>query len=538
MILTPRHYQQKAHDAFYKSIMETSDKPLVVLPTGTGKALLTAMIVKSALEYDPMAKIAVGTFSQEIVAQNYQELKNIMPSAPAGICSAGLGRTNLSRQVTFFGVQSTFRRASELGKVDLLFVDEAHGIPKTGEGMWHDTINALQDNNPDIRIGGTTATAYRMGTGMLHRGTGALFDDICYEYPILEAIQDGYLCELVTPGTQTKIDISGVRKNSDGEYNQKDLEAAANVDRITKAAVAEIIAHGHGRKKWLVFASGIDHANAISEELRRNGVSAESVTSKDSPAQRRAKLLRHQSGETKALVNMGALTTGYNDKEIDLIANLRDTMSPGLWVQMLGRGTRVIYAEGMPIDTPEQRLLAIQLGPKPNCLVLDFSSNTENHGPIDRIAPKEKRKGGGEAPIKICDNCGQMCFAGVRVCHACGFEFPENGLSISSKASDGALLSSHLAIQWWKVDGAFYSLHGKPHIAPSLQVEYHCGSKSVKEWVNFPHGNGGRWCSARGVEKFSSPQAALENNSSIPTPSAISVIREGKYWKVLSARFD
>lgn len=204
---------------------------------------------------------------------------------------------------------------------------------------------------------------------------------------------------------------------------------------------------------------------------------------------------------------------------------------------MLGRGTRVIYCQGMSIETPEDRLLAIQLGPKPNCLVLDFTNNTSEHGPIDRIRPKQKKKGTGDAPVKLCDRCGTLCFAGVRVCHSCGFEFPERELDISSTASDGALLSCHLAIQWHKVDSVFYSLHGKPAMRPSLQVEYTCGKKVIKEWINFPNGNGGRWCGARGIDKFLSAEMALDSSNNIPQPQAISIMKDGKYWKVISAQF-
>ena len=70
---------------------------------------------------------------------------------------------------------------------------------------------------------------------------------------------------------------------------------------------------------------------------------------------------------------MGVLTTGFNAPAVDLIAMLRPTKSAGLYVQMVGRGSRLSPG-------------------KENCLVLDFAGNIETHGPIDLIAVTKKRK--------------------------------------------------------------------------------------------------------------------------------------------------
>ena len=86
---------------------------------------------------------------------------------------------------------------------------------------------------------------------------------------------------------------------------------------------------------------------------------------------------------------------------------LRPTMSPGLYVQMAGRGLRI--ADG-----------------KTDCLVLDFAGVVEQHGPITAVRPPPKKGDKiGEAPVKVCDHCQEICALSVRVCPACGAEFPE-----------------------------------------------------------------------------------------------------------------
>ena len=75
-----------------------------------------------------------------------------------------------------------------------------------------------------------------------------------------------------------------------------------------------------------------------------------------------------------------------------MIVMLRPTLSPGLYVQMMGRGMRT--AEG-----------------KENCLVLDFAKNIERHGPVNQIKPnqKGKRKKTGEMLVKSCKEWDRMC---------------------------------------------------------------------------------------------------------------------------------
>ena len=59
---------------------------------------------------------------------------------------------------------------------------------------------------------GFTATPYRLDSGMLHEGDGALFTDIAYEAGVAEMIAQGYLCEVVPKRTETQLDTSRRRQ--------------------------------------------------------------------------------------------------------------------------------------------------------------------------------------------------------------------------------------------------------------------------------------------------------------------------------------
>lgn len=125
------------------------------------------------------------------------------------------------------------------------------------------------------------------------------------------------------------------------------------------------------------------------------------------------------------MVGVGIFTTGFDHPGVDLIAMLRPTESPGLYLQCAVRGSRPAYAPGMPLDTPEQRWAAMNAGPKPKgCLVLDFAGNVSRHGPITAIEPPRKaRKGDGEPRTKTCPQCEELVCLSAMTCPECGHEW-------------------------------------------------------------------------------------------------------------------
>ena len=215
---------------------------------------------------------------------------------------------------------------------------------------------------------GFTATPYRLDSGMLHEGKGALFTDIAYEVSVRQLIDDGYLCPLVSKAAETKLDVSGVGSRG-GEFIPGQLQAAVDLPEITEAAIDEVVRLGADRRSWLAFCAGVEHATHVAEAIRARGFTAATIFG-DTPKPERDRIIAaFKRGEIRALASMGVLTTGFNAPGVDLIAMLRPTKSTGLYVQMAGRGTRL--APG-----------------KADCLVLDFAGNVARHGPIDAVKPK------------------------------------------------------------------------------------------------------------------------------------------------------
>ena len=262
-MLTLRHYQEDALSGVFNWLRDRDDHPLVVLPTGTGKSLVIAALCKTCHEWDKRVRIVMLTHVRELVQQNYAELVGLWPDAPAGVNSASLGKRQF-KQITFASIQSVFRHAERFQKVDLVLIDEAHLIPKDDATMYQAFLADLYVMNPHIRIIGLTATPYRLDTGRLDQGEGAVFGGIAYDYPIAEAIREGYLTRLITRSTGIKLDVADV-KMLGGDFKLGALEKAVDQDDINDSVVQEVIARGQDRKGWLFFCSGVQHAEHIAD---------------------------------------------------------------------------------------------------------------------------------------------------------------------------------------------------------------------------------------------------------------------------------
>ena len=524
--LQPRPYQIAALSAVWDALHTQTGNMLAVLPTGTGKAFCIAEYVRAWLEAYPDARILVLTHSRELVRQNYLEMIGLWAACPAGIYSAGLNRRDIGAQVVFGSIQSLHRRATELQRVSLILVDESHSIPRSANTMWGRFLGQVREINPDLRIIGWSATPFRLDSGMLHEGEDAIFSGIAYEYGIADAICDGYLCEPISIGGLTQIDTSGVGTRG-GEFIPGELEAAA-MDQDTVECIADSICeHGLDRAGWIVFGCGIAHCKALRDAIRARGITCEGVFADTPTAERDAHIEGFKARRIRALVSVNALTTGFNAPHTDLVALARPTKSAGLYIQAIGRGTRI--APG-----------------KANVLVLDFGGNLKRFGCIDAVKVRPAGgKGDGEMPVKTCLECEAENPISARECIECGFEFPPMISKVTTGACTAAVLSSQIKPEWVPVSAARYARHSKPDKPPSMAVTYQCGLAQHREWVCFEHGGYARqkavdWWRTRapGRPVPTTVDEALEQTGSLRCPAAISVKPSGKYIEISGVRFS
>lgn len=490
--MQPRDYQAFAIASIFRYFEGGGrGNPVVAMPTGTGKSVVIAGFIAEAFRRYFGLRILVLTHVKELIVQNHAKMLAVWPAAPAGIISAGLGITNIGAPITFAGIATVAKAPHLLGHVDLVIIDECHlASPKEGT-MYQELLGELKKSNPLVKVIGLTATHYRLGQGPLTED-GGIFTSVACDLTTFESynwfISSGYLSMLVPRPMRTELNTSGVSVQH-GEYNLKQLQLSVDRAEVTKAALEEAIHYGHDRRHWLIFASGVEHAEHCAEALNILGVSSTSVHSKMKDAERDSRIAAFLRGEVTALANNGILTTGFDFPALDMIVMLRPTVSPGLWVQMLGRGGRPFYAPGFDLSTDAGRLAAIAASEKKDCLVLDFAGNTRRLGPInDPVRPKKKGQSKGEAPVKTCPQCGIYCHASARVCPCCAFEFPLiTRFQPRSYTDQLVKRQEEPLIEAFDVDRVVYASHTGAKGIPSLRVSYHCGLRVFKEHICFEH---------------------------------------------------
>lgn len=540
-MLKPRWYQDEAANAIYPYLVNSEAKhPLILLPTGTGKSLVIALIIERALKTWPNARVLMLTHDKELVKQNAAKLVDWWPQAPVGIMCAGLRRSDTAQPVIFGTIGSVAGKVELLGPRHIIIIDEAHRVSPNDATQYRKTLDYFLKLVKGTKIIGLSATAFRQKQGMLNEGEDRLFTDIVYNKTSLdefnEFIKQGFLAPLTPKRTETVIDVSAVKVRA-GEYVSKDLDAVSNVDSVTQAACLEMIDKAGDRYAWVVYTSSVDHAEKVAGCLQHFGVDAYALHSKIKQKEQRRLIADFRNGGIRCLVTNNMLTTGFDYPQLDFIGVLRATLSVSLWLQMLGRGTR---------PHPD----------KVNCLVLDFAENAKRLGPInDPRIPKRSKKESGDIPVKECSECGILNYAAARFCGGgssqedaiafggCGEPFTFE-IKYQEEASDAPLIrTTEPILETKQVSSVWYNKHVKQGRNPTLKITYVASNETFYEWVAIEglgkaRENALSWWHKRTGEPFpKSVDDALSVTNSLPKPRYIQVNVNTKYPEVVNYAF-
>jgi len=509
-----RPYQQEAVEAVYEHLRTKKNNPCVVLPTGTGKSLVLAQIAKDAVTLWG-GRVLILAHVKELLEQNTDKIRRLCPDLPVGIYSAGLKSRNTEEPVIVAGIQSVYNKACDLDAFDLIMVDECHLIAPDGDGMYRTFLKDMKVINPRVRLVGMTATPFRLKGGLICKPEN-LLNEICYEAGLKEMIQQGYLSPLVSRAGRAEADLSKLHIRG-GEFIGDEIEAAMDTEQLVTAACREIVDLTRDRKSVLIFTSSVKHCQHVAEAIRGYSGQECAIVTGETSSGERAEILDRFKGKTvpadlfgtpkpplKFLCNVNVLTTGFDAVNTDCVVLLRPTNSPGLLIQMVGRGTRLSPDTG-----------------KTDCLVLDYGGNIMRHGPVDMIRVKDKTPGGGDAPAKKCPQCFALIHAAYARCPHCGYEFPPSQHSeLTQHAARDGIISGEVFMDEYDVKKTYYEVHRKrnaPDDAPStMRIDYEVGFQTYKsEWVCPEHTGYARskftkWWKDRAPEWLPVPYSAAE----------------------------
>lgn len=526
-----RPYQQDAIDALYHHLRTRRDNPCLVIPTGGGKTPVISHMCRDIVGWGQRAIIVAHV--KELLEQSYKKIKDTDRNLPVGIYSAGLGKRDTCNQIIVAGIQSVYRRACDIGSVQAIIVDEAHMIPPDGDGMYLQFINDMLSINPNVRIVGLTATPYRLSSGMIC-GPDNVLNHICYEVGIRDLIAQGFLSPLVSRSGGS-IDTSGLHVRG-GEYVASDIDALMDTEQRVSGAVEQIVRRTVDRRSCLVFCCSVKHAVAVRDKLRSHGMQAECVTGETPDGERADIIEAFKSFRCQYLCNVNVLTTGFDAPGVDCVVLLRPTCSPGLYYQMVGRGFRL--APG-----------------KANCLVLDFGSNVERLGPVDRLDIVERKSTSGQCDGDARDNkpravecqnpnCQALVDPAYELCPECSTPMPKMKASHAIIPHEVDILSTSQE-QVHNVTSVEYRRHTKrdnPEAPPTMRVDYECGNGIVfSEWICIEHhgyakAKAEKWFKERSGLNFPisvEEAVSMGKYKVLAEPVQIVVAREGKYHRIV-----
>lgn len=506
-IMELRDYQNAAVCAVYEYFKtHETGNPCIVVPTGGGKTPILAAIchdVQSAWG----GRVLVISHVKELLEQSAGTLKRMDLTLDVGIYSAGLERRDTKNAILCAGIQSVYKKSDELGKFDLIIVDEAHLIPAGGDGMYQTFIKNQLEMNPSVRIIGLTATPYRLDVGEIC-GPKNVLTEICYEASVKSLIESGWLSPLVSRQGTHELDFNRVKLTA-GEFNADELNRMMMAGEHVRKACYDIVTKTKERKSILIFACSVEHAESIQTNLQRITGEEIGLVTGSTESSERAELLARFRGEEipknlfgdmyppiRYLVNVNVLTTGFDAPNIDAIALLRPTMSPGLYVQMVGRGLR-------------------KCSGKTDCLILDYGNNVIRHGCIDKVHVRSKAEKTGKPLLKSCPQCGAFLPLARSLCE-CGYVFPQKenggeGPQHETRAGENGVISGEVSYETRPVIGCEYHYHEKKRRAgdttfypPTMEVIYKTSLlSSVREWLcvehppGFAHNRFAKWWKAR-----------------------------------------
>ena len=367
-----RPYQDRAISSLRAEFARGKRAPVLVLPTGAGKTVVAAEIIRLTIERG--RRVLFLAHRQELVSQSVAKLEAAGVTDLRIIQAANdAGRVNAPVAVASI---PTLTKWAVMPDADLVIFDECHHtVAKT----WAKIAGRYAGS----QLLGLTATPQR-GDG---KALGDIFDALVVGSTVRELTDLGHLvpCRVYAPAAGTL------------ETGEMVLSPAqAYLDR----------AEG---QRAVVFCTTVEHAERVAGEMMAAGIPT-GVVHGESGAARRTALDDLAAGRLRAVANVHVLTEGWDLPSVAVCILARKPVHVGTFLQMVGRVLRP--APGKTYAT-----------------LLDLCGSVIEHGPPDAeheyaLDGRGISKVDREA-IRQCVACGGVFLAGPAQCPMCGHTAPK-----------------------------------------------------------------------------------------------------------------
>lgn len=346
MVLRP--YQETLVAKTLASLDAGNKKVVLQAPTGAGKSLIISEMANRLLENFQATAIVVKHTA--LINQIAEHLFSV--GVPYSIMKAGMDdKYDPEAPVHLIMAQTLHARLDKVNiSADVLITDECHvewGTKRMMEITEHVAPNAVV---------GLSATPYD-AEGYMLEGV----DDLIVEVTEKELTEQGYLAPLkyFVPKWSEQIDYDSMR-TSGKDYSGEAIEELIGTKAYAEMVAQSVIQMKGDRKKTIVFANSIDHAELLALEMRSHGLKAQAYHS-ETPKDMQIKIMHafrtsepstiglDEPLKCNILVSVNKVSIGFDLPNIELAVMCRPTKVLSLWRQSLGRSCRIApgkeYAE-------------------------------------------------------------------------------------------------------------------------------------------------------------------------------------------------
>ena len=245
---------------------------MVQMPTGTGKTILLAEVVKREKGKGKNPCVWIVVHRRELVEQ----IKETLEASLNVKCEISL--------IKVFSIQWLSKHYHELEESpSLIIIDEAHhAVAKT--------YKVVMDAYPEAKKLGLTATPCRLN----RRGFTDLFDVLLQSWSYNKFIADGWLSlydymSIKEDSEDWRLVNSLKKRGADGDFSLREMSEKLNVQPSIERLCDTILRYAPN-KKGIVYAIDIKHAEHIAEYYREHGLNAVAISSK-TPEEERKRII-------------------------------------------------------------------------------------------------------------------------------------------------------------------------------------------------------------------------------------------------------
>ena len=304
-------YQREMSERIEKAF-ESHQSVMVQMPTGTGKTILLAEVVKREKGKGKNPCVWIVMHRRELVEQIKEtleaslnvecEMLNATHNVKCEMLNVKRGKQLDSSLFTFpfslntrvFSIQWLSRHYQEMEeRPSLIIIDEAHhAVAKT--------YKEVMDAYPEARKLGLTATPCRLNK----HGFTDLFDVLLQSWSYNKFIADGWLSlydymSIKEDSEDWRLVNSLKKRGADGDFSLKEMSEKLNVQPSIERLCDTILRYAPD-KKGITYAIDIAHAERIAQYYREHGLNAVAISSK-TPAEERKAIIEKFKGTNDSI---------------------------------------------------------------------------------------------------------------------------------------------------------------------------------------------------------------------------------------------